>query len=118
VTFFGVEPFAPCVHCGKADGVVHHVRDNRHLNRPSIPLHEACVAGWLASQEGNGKGDGGDAICAHCCLPGGNEVFFSDRPMVRLHRECEEPYQRISDEGQSGPEGAPADDNDDTWQGR
>jgi hypothetical protein len=48
VAFFGVEPFAPCDHCGKADGVRYHVRDNRHVGCPSVPLHEACVASWLA----------------------------------------------------------------------
>jgi hypothetical protein len=49
LTFLGVEPFKPCVHCGKTGGVVHHVRDNCHLERPSAPLHEDCVAGWFAA---------------------------------------------------------------------
>ncbi len=34
-----------------------------------------------------------------CC---GNEVFFSDGPMARLHRECETPYRRVLDEA-TGP---------------
>ena len=48
VTFLGVEPFAPCERCGKADGVVHHVRDNRHLGCSSVNLHEGCAAEWFA----------------------------------------------------------------------
>ena len=59
VTFLGVEPFGSCVHCGKADGVVHHVRDNRHLDRPSVNLHEECVVGWFA---GPREDDDDDAI--------------------------------------------------------
>ena len=51
VTFLGIEPFAPCAHCGKTGGVVHHVRDNRNLARPSVPLHEDCVADWFAAAE-------------------------------------------------------------------
>jgi putative DNA primase/helicase len=51
VTFLGIEPFAPCAHCCKTGGVVHHVRDNRHLARPSVPLHEDCVADWFAAAE-------------------------------------------------------------------
>ena len=51
VTFFGVEPFDPCVQCGKTDGVVQHVRFNRHPGRPSLNLHEACIASWLASHD-------------------------------------------------------------------
>ena len=51
LTFLGTEPFAPCTHCGKNGGVVHHVRDNRHLARPSVPLHEDCVADWFAAAE-------------------------------------------------------------------
>ena len=51
LTFLGTEPFAPCAHCGKNGGVVHHVRDNRHLARPSVPLHEDCVADWFAAAE-------------------------------------------------------------------
>ena len=31
--------------------MVHHVRDNRHLARPSVPLHEDCVADWFAAAE-------------------------------------------------------------------
>ena len=53
VTFFGVEPFDPCVQCGKTDGVVQHVRFNRHPGRPSLNLHEACIASWLALNEGD-----------------------------------------------------------------
>ena len=48
VTFFGVEPFAPCERCGKTDGVVHHVRYNRHPGRSSVNLHEGCAAEWFA----------------------------------------------------------------------
>ena len=51
VTFFGVEPFDPCVQCGKTDGVVQHVRFNRHPGRPSLNLHEVCIASWLASHD-------------------------------------------------------------------
>jgi hypothetical protein len=51
VTFFGIEPFDPCVQCGNTDGVVQHVRFNRHPGRPSLNLHEACVASWLACHE-------------------------------------------------------------------
>src|SRR5262249_16855570 len=43
VTFLGVEPFVRCDYCGKHDGVIHHVRDNQHLGRPSMNLHEECV---------------------------------------------------------------------------
>jgi hypothetical protein len=49
VSFFGVEPFHPCDYCGKRDGVIHHVRDDRHLGRPSMNLHEGCVGPWFAS---------------------------------------------------------------------
>ena len=49
LTFLGIEPFEPCVYCGKTDGVVHHVRDNHHLGCPSVPLREDCVAGWFAA---------------------------------------------------------------------
>jgi len=105
VTFLGIEPFEPCAHCGKADGVVHHVRDNRHLNRASTSLHEQCVAGWFARQEQEdiGKGDGGDgsgdAICDYCGRPGDLvEVFFGDGLTARLHRGCEEPYRHRLDD--------------------
>jgi hypothetical protein len=74
--------------------VVHHVRHNRHLDRPSTNLHEACVPGWLARQEDDGDDGNGAAICAHCGRPGDLvEVFFGDEPMVRLHRECEPLYE-------------------------
>ena len=44
-------------------------------------------------------------ICAHCGLPGGNEVAVSGRT-ARLHRDCEEPYWRFLDEGH-GPKRVP-----------
>jgi hypothetical protein len=49
--FFGTEPFQPCAHCGKTDGVIHHVQDDQHLNRPSINLHEECIEAWLKVQD-------------------------------------------------------------------
>ena len=51
VSFFGVEPFASCDQCGKTDGVVHHVGFNRYPGRPSLNLHEACIASWLAAHD-------------------------------------------------------------------
>ena len=39
-----------------------------------------------------------DRTCTQYGLPGGNEICFSDGPMVRLHRECETPYRRVLDE--------------------
>ena len=50
-------------------------------------------------------GDDIDRTCAQCGLPGGNEIFFSDGAMVRLHRECETPYRHLLEEGQ-GPQGS------------
>jgi RecA-family ATPase len=51
LSFFGTEPFQPCAQCGKTDGVIYHVKDDQHLNRPSINLHEGCIKAWLKAQD-------------------------------------------------------------------
>jgi putative DNA primase/helicase len=57
-TFFGIEPFQPCAHCGSRDGVINHVRDDRHLDRPSVNLHESCLDAWSRRQAANGGSSG------------------------------------------------------------
>jgi hypothetical protein len=108
VTFFGVEPFGSCVQCGTADGIVHHVRDNRHLDRRSINLHEACVAGWFTRrQEGNGTADGGDKVefrtCAQCHgeIDGKERLVSVSGGSAWLHPECQRFWLAALDEGQS-----------------
>ena len=106
------------MQCGTADGIVHHVRDNRHLDRRSINLHEACVAGWFARrQEGNGTADGGDkgedrTCCAQCRgeIDGKERLVSVSGSSVWLHPECQRFWLAAPDEGH-GPEGErPADD--------
>jgi AAA domain len=55
LTFFGVEPFQPCAHCGERHGVIYHAQDPNHLDRPSVNLHEACVNAWLEAQKEQNK---------------------------------------------------------------
>jgi len=71
--------------------------------------NDGLCSGVAFSREGQGEEQ---TICAHCGLPGGNEVFFSDGQTARLHRECEALYRRFIDEGHA-PNGEiekPADD--------
>jgi RecA-family ATPase len=42
----------PCLHCGKSDGNVYMVRDDRRLDQPSKPLHERCARKWFTSGGG------------------------------------------------------------------
>jgi hypothetical protein len=113
VTFLGIELSAPCEHCGESIGIVHHVRDNRHLDRPSANLHEACVASWFAGQEGNRKDDGDvqgeDRTCAQCHGEiDGKERRASVRgSSVWLHPECQRFWLAALNEGH-GPEGEKA----------
>jgi hypothetical protein len=69
---------------------------------PSVALRkcEKSANDGPCSVVADQKGGSGEEheVCAQCGLSGGNEVFFSDGPMVRLHRECETPYRRVFDE--------------------
>ncbi len=62
-------------------------------------MDEGCAVGKCEKSNNGGlagrcavaKGD--HDVCDYCGRPGGNEVSFSDGPMARLHRQCEEPYR-------------------------
>ena len=68
------------------------------------PANDGPCCG-VADQEG-GQGEGRD-VCAHCGLPGDLvEVFFSNKPMVRLHRECKKSYRQVLGEGENDRAGS------------
>jgi hypothetical protein len=50
---------------------------------------EACTA----------RGPAGSEPCVYCGHPGGNPVAFGDGGSMRLHRECEQPWIEMAEEG-------------------
>ncbi len=94
------------------------IAPNASLNGgPKNPMKSTSVSDVsdvsLLADEGRRTSDavnGGGPVCAHCGRPGDLvEVFFSNRPMVRLHRACKGGYRHVIASAGTEPDDIPDD---------